>query len=75
MGWAALAASIGRGAPYLGGILWTIGYDTIYAHQDKEDDALIGVRRRSLRSADATLPLSLRQRDGHFRGAFAASAG
>ena len=23
---------------------WTIGYDTIYAHQDKEDDALIGVR-------------------------------
>ena len=29
---------------YLGGICWTIGYDTIYAHQDREDDALIGVR-------------------------------
>ncbi|MFO1189479.1 MAG: 4-hydroxybenzoate octaprenyltransferase [Alphaproteobacteria bacterium] len=29
---------------YLGGIAWTLGYDTIYAHQDKEDDALIGVR-------------------------------
>ncbi len=29
---------------YAGGILWTLGYDTIYAHQDKEDDALIGVR-------------------------------
>ena len=29
---------------YLGAILWTIGYDTIYAHQDKEDDALVGVR-------------------------------
>ena len=29
---------------YVGGIAWTIGYDTIYAHQDKEDDALIGVR-------------------------------
>ncbi len=29
---------------YCGGILWTIGYDTIYAHQDKEDDALVGVR-------------------------------
>ncbi|PHL02256.1 4-hydroxybenzoate octaprenyltransferase [Brucella melitensis] len=29
---------------YIGAILWTIGYDTIYAHQDKEDDALVGVR-------------------------------
>ncbi len=29
---------------YLAGIAWTLFYDTIYAHQDKEDDALIGVR-------------------------------
>ena len=29
---------------YAGAIAWTVGYDTIYAHQDKEDDALIGVR-------------------------------
>lgn len=29
---------------YLAGIAWTLHYDTIYAHQDKEDDALIGVR-------------------------------
>jgi len=29
---------------YLGGIAWTLHYDTIYAHQDREDDALIGVR-------------------------------
>ncbi|WP_108259487.1 4-hydroxybenzoate octaprenyltransferase [Mangrovicoccus ximenensis] len=29
---------------YLGGIAWTIFYDTIYAHQDREDDALIGVK-------------------------------
>jgi 4-hydroxybenzoate polyprenyltransferase len=29
---------------YAGSILWVIGYDTIYAHQDKEDDALVGVR-------------------------------
>ncbi|MFV0245432.1 MAG: 4-hydroxybenzoate octaprenyltransferase [Qingshengfaniella sp.] len=29
---------------YLGGICWTIFYDTIYAHQDTEDDALIGVK-------------------------------
>jgi 4-hydroxybenzoate polyprenyltransferase len=31
-------------ALYLGGIAWTLFYDTIYAHQDAEDDALIGVR-------------------------------
>lgn len=29
---------------YVGGIFWTLGYDTIYAHQDKEDDAAIGVK-------------------------------
>jgi 4-hydroxybenzoate polyprenyltransferase len=46
MGWAAVFGSLAA-APlllYAGAILWTIGYDTIYAHQDKEDDALIGVR-------------------------------
>lgn len=29
---------------YAGCFFWTLGYDTIYAHQDKEDDALIGVK-------------------------------
>jgi len=29
---------------YAGGVAWTLGYDTIYAHQDKEDDARVGVR-------------------------------
>ncbi|MAS06148.1 MAG: 4-hydroxybenzoate octaprenyltransferase [Ahrensia sp.] len=46
MGWAAIFGEVGL-APallYAGSILWTIGYDTIYAHQDKEDDALVGVR-------------------------------
>lgn len=46
MGWAAVFGSLGW-APvvlYLGGICWTIGYDTIYAHQDKEDDAVVGVK-------------------------------
>ncbi|KQT54991.1 4-hydroxybenzoate octaprenyltransferase [Aureimonas sp. Leaf454] len=46
MGWAAVWGSLAL-APvllYLGAIAWTVGYDTIYAHQDKEDDALIGVR-------------------------------
>ena len=31
-------------ALYAAGIAWTLYYDTIYAHQDKEDDALIGVK-------------------------------
>ncbi|MCQ8780697.1 4-hydroxybenzoate octaprenyltransferase [Mangrovibrevibacter kandeliae] len=46
MGWAGYWGSLAT-APlllYAGSILWTIGYDTIYAHQDKEDDALVGVR-------------------------------
>lgn len=29
---------------YAGLVFWTLGYDTIYAHQDKEDDALVGVK-------------------------------
>ena len=31
-------------ALYAGSIAWVIGYDTIYAHQDTEDDALIGIK-------------------------------
>lgn len=33
---------------YLGSIAWVIGYDTIYAHQDAEDDALIGIKSTAL---------------------------
>jgi 4-hydroxybenzoate polyprenyltransferase len=33
---------------YAGSIAWVIGYDTIYAHQDVEDDALIGVKSTAL---------------------------
>jgi len=33
---------------YAAGIAWTLGYDTIYAHQDKEDDALVGVKSTAL---------------------------
>jgi 4-hydroxybenzoate polyprenyltransferase len=46
MGWAAEFADVDGPAIllYLGCVLWVIGYDTIYAHQDKEDDALVGVR-------------------------------
>ena len=31
-------------ALYAGAVFWTLGYDTIYAHQDAEDDALVGVK-------------------------------
>ena len=40
LGWTAVTGSLGWPAVllYLGGVFWTLGYDTIYAHQDKEDD-------------------------------------
>ena len=41
-------------ALYGAGFFWTLGYDTIYAHQDKEDDALIGVRSTALKFGAAT---------------------
>ena len=46
VGWTALAGSLDAPALtlYAAGIFWTLGYDTIYAHQDKEDDALVGIR-------------------------------
>ena len=51
MGWSAMSGALSYSAVllYFGGILWTIGYDTIYAHQDKEDDVLIGVRSTALK--------------------------
>ena len=39
---------------YAAGFFWTLGYDTIYAHQDKEDDALIGVRSTALLLGEST---------------------
>jgi 4-hydroxybenzoate polyprenyltransferase len=46
MGWAAVFSRLEAPAflLYAGSICWVIGYDTIYAHQDREDDALIGVK-------------------------------
>lgn len=54
MGWAAVTGTIELPALLLygGGIFWTLGYDTIYAHQDKLDDALIGVKSTALRLGD-----------------------
>lgn len=42
---------------YLAGMAWTIFYDTIYAHQDKEDDALIGVKSTARLFGDRTKPI------------------
>ncbi len=39
---------------YLAGICWTLFYDTIYAHQDREDDALIGVKSTARLFGDQT---------------------
>src|SRR5947208_17040112 len=41
---------------YAGSIAWVIGYDTIYAHQDVEDDALIGVKSTALLFGEKTKP-------------------
>jgi len=50
MGFAALQGHLAAPAYvlYIGCFFWTLGYDTIYAHQDKEDDALIGVKSTAL---------------------------
>ena len=56
MGWAAAFGSLSLAAVllYVGAVLWTIGYDTLYAHQDKEDDELIGVRSTARLFGDRT---------------------
>lgn len=58
MGWAAMNGSLDWAAAvlYAGGVLWTLGYDTIYAHQDKEDDALVGIGSSALSLGDKTKP-------------------
>ena len=42
---------------YAGSISWVIGYDTIYAHQDREDDLLIGIKSTALLFAENTRPM------------------
>lgn len=58
LGWAAVADGLAWPALllYAGGFFWTLGYDTIYAHQDKEDDALIGVKSSARRLEGRTKP-------------------
>jgi len=42
---------------YAAAITWVIGYDTIYAHQDREDDALIGIKSTALLFGENTRPM------------------
>ncbi len=46
---------------WLSAIAWTLFYDTIYAHQDKDDDALIGVKSTARLFGDAATPVWLRR--------------
>jgi 4-hydroxybenzoate polyprenyltransferase len=59
LGWAAHAGGLSA-APvllYAAGIAWTLFYDTIYAHQDREDDALIGVKSTARLFGRRTKPM------------------
>jgi 4-hydroxybenzoate polyprenyltransferase len=59
MGWPAVFGRLDLPAYllYAGSIAWVIGYDTIYAHQDRDDDALIGIKSTALLFGDKTKPL------------------
>jgi 4-hydroxybenzoate polyprenyltransferase len=59
MGWAAVFGRLDLPAYllYAASIAWVIGYDTIYAHQDREDDALIGIKSTALLFRERTKPM------------------
>ncbi|CAG2254680.1 unnamed protein product [Mytilus edulis] len=57
LGWAAVTGGIDWTVVlplYIGSMAWTLSYDTIYAHQDKYDDMLIGVKSTALKFGDKT---------------------
>src|SRR5262245_1629030 len=58
MGWAAARGRLELPAflLYAGSIAWVIHYDTIYAHQDREDDALVGLKSTALLFGERTKP-------------------
>ncbi len=59
MGWAAAFGRLDLPAVllYAGSIAWVIHYDTIYAHQDREDDALVGLKSTALLFGENTKPM------------------
>ncbi|XP_062107792.1 4-hydroxybenzoate polyprenyltransferase, mitochondrial [Humulus lupulus] len=57
LGWAAVKGDIDPAIVfplYASGVFWTLVYDTIYAHQDKEDDVRVGIKSTALRFGDST---------------------
>lgn len=58
MGYVAVMGGLDAAALALwaAGFFWILGYDTIYAHQDREDDALVGIRSSALRLGEKTRP-------------------
>ncbi|MGD9924484.1 MAG: 4-hydroxybenzoate octaprenyltransferase [Pseudorhodoplanes sp.] len=59
MGWPAVFGRLDPAAfvLYAGSIAWVIAYDTIYAHQDREDDALIGIKSTAILFGERTRPM------------------
>ena len=59
MGWAGARSALEWPAflLYAGSIAWVIHYDTIYAHQDREDDALVGLKSTALLFGNNTKPM------------------
>lgn len=57
VGWAAVKGEMSLPAVllYVGCVCWTIGYDTIYAHQDTEDDLLLGLKSTALKFGEETM--------------------
>lgn len=58
LAWAAVQGGVGEVSMMIYGacILWTLGYDTIYGHQDKEDDIHVGVKSSSIKLGHKTKP-------------------
>jgi 4-hydroxybenzoate polyprenyltransferase len=58
IGWTAVTGALSWPSLllYVGGVSWTLGYDTIYAHQDKEDDIRIGVKSSAIALGAHTRP-------------------
>ena len=75
VGWSDIAGalSLPMWLLYAGSIAWVIGYDTIYALQDREDDAMIGVRSSALRMGVSGVIRSLSDQPGP--GAVSAGSG
>ena len=57
VGWSTVTGSLALPAflLYAGSVLWTMGYDTIYTHQDRETDLLLGLKSTAIRFGDDTM--------------------